>query len=449
MCSARNRPGKGRKFLEQRRRSHPRDRAGRRPRRESIVITLEDLQGRRIYIESYGCTYNHADTRRLEAILEGLGCRLTGPEEADAVIVNTCTVIGATERKMLRRLAAFADRDLYVTGCMPLVQMDEIRSVCTPHVIHPDEIRERSGGVGTPGAGAVGVVQVASGCVGRCSYCITRLARGRLKSAPAQDILDAVRHLAAAGACEIQLTGQDVAAWGLERGESLPDLLQAIGEVPGRFAVRLGMMNPASVLGILDPLIDACRSDRVFRFLHLPVQSGSDTVLERMQRGYSAADVVRIVDAFRSAFPDVMISSDFITGFPGETDEEFRRTLELLRRAAFVKVNITRYSRRPGTPAAALKDLPERIRKDRSRVLLAEANRIYDRYNEGWIGRETTVVATEKNVPGSTVCRNPCYLNVVITEDLPFGFSGRAVITENRRHYVIGELIPSGAGQKV
>jgi tRNA A37 methylthiotransferase MiaB len=114
-----------------------------------------------------------------------------------------------------------------------------------------------------------------------------------------------------------------------------------------------------------------------------------------------------------------------------------------------VKVNITRYSRRPGTPAAALKDLPERIRKDRSRVLLAEANRIYDRYNERWIGRETPVVATEKNVPGSTVCRNPCYLNVVVEEDLPFGFSGRAVITENRRHYVIGELIPSDVGQKV
>ncbi|HOI13834.1 MAG TPA: 2-methylthioadenine synthetase, partial [Methanoculleus sp.] len=127
-------------------------------------------------MESYGCTYNHADTRRLETILEDLGCTLTGPEEADAVIVNTCTVIDATERKMLRRLAAFADRDLYVTGCMPLVQMDKIRSICTPHVIHPDEIHKRAGGVGTPGPGAVGVVQVASGCVGRCSYCITRLA---------------------------------------------------------------------------------------------------------------------------------------------------------------------------------------------------------------------------------------------------------------------------------
>lgn len=383
-------------------------------------------------------------------MLEALGCTLTGPDEADAVIVNTCSVIDATERKMLRRLAAFADRDLYVTGCMPLVQMGEIGKVCTPHVIHPDEIHERSrGNVGTRGPGAVGVVQVASGCVGRCSYCITRLARGRLKSAPPEEILDAVRRLAASGACEIQLTGQDVAAWGLDRGESLPDLLRAISGLPGRFVVRPGMMHPASVLGILDPLVDAYGSDKVFRFLHLPVQSGSDTVLERMQRGYTAADVITIVDAFRERYPDMMISSDFITGFPGETDEEFGETLELLERAAFVKVNITRYSRRPGTPAAALKDLPERIRKDRSRALLREANRIYDRYNERWVGRETPVVATEKNVPGSTVCRNPCYLNVVVAEDLPFGFSGRATITAGRRHYVTGTLVPSDAGEEV
>jgi len=415
---------------------------------ESIAITFEELQNRRIYIESYGCTYNQADGRRLAAILEGRGCTMTErPEEADAVIVNTCTVIDATERKMLRRLALFADRDLYVTGCMPLVQMERVRSVCTPHVIHPDEIASRAGGVGTRGAGAIGVVQVASGCLGRCSYCLTRFARGRLVSASREAILDAVRDLVASGAYEIQLTGQDVAAWGLDRGESLPELLRDIAEIPGKFAVRPGMMNPAAVLRILEPLVNAYESEKIFRFLHLPVQSGSDSVLERMQRGYRAAEIVRIVETFRERYPDMMISSDFITGFPGETDEEFSQTLALLRRAAFVKVNITRYSRRPGTPAAALKDLPERIRKDRSRMLLAEANRIYDAYNERWLGRVTPVVATEKNAPGSTVCRNPCYLNVVIKEDLSLGFSGRAVITGNRRHYVTAGLVPS-SGEK-
>ncbi|MDR9815485.1 MAG: MiaB/RimO family radical SAM methylthiotransferase [Candidatus Methanoculleus thermohydrogenotrophicum] len=405
------------------------------------MITIQELQGKRIYVESYGCTYNHADTRRLEAILEGLGCRLTGPDEADAVVINTCTVIGATERKMLRRLAAFADRDLYVTGCMPLVQQDLIHSVCSPRFIHPDEIHDLSPGPGTRGPGAIGVVQVACGCVGRCSYCITRLARGRLVSVSSEAILDAVQDLARSGAYEIQLTAQDVAAWGFDQGESLPDLLQMIAEIPERFAVRLGMMHPASVLRILDPLVEAYESEKIFQFLHLPVQSGSDVILEQMRRGYRVADVIGIVEAFRERYPDMMISSDFITGFPGETNEDFQQTIDLQRRAAFVKVNITRYSRRPGTAAAALKDLPERVRTERSGMLLAEANRTYDHYNESWIGRETPIVATEKNAPGSTVCRNPCYLNVIIKEDLPFGFSGRAVITENRRHHVVGELV--------
>jgi threonylcarbamoyladenosine tRNA methylthiotransferase CDKAL1 len=247
---------------------------------------MEQLKGKRIHIESYGCTYNHADTQKLKALLEGLGCSLVGPDEAEAVIINTCTVVGSTERQMLRRLAAFADRELYVTGCMPLVQMEKILSVCSPRIIHPDEITERYGGVGTPASGAVGVVQVACGCVGQCSYCITRLARGPLRSAPVGAILEAVRNLARNGACEIQLTGQDVAAWGIDRGESLPELLAQISRIPGNFAVRLGMMHPASVLRIQDDLVEAYAGDHIFRFLHLPVQSGSDAVLEGMRRGY-------------------------------------------------------------------------------------------------------------------------------------------------------------------
>jgi MiaB/RimO family radical SAM methylthiotransferase len=210
-----------------------------------------------------------------------------------------------------------------------------------------------------------------------------------LVSVSSEAILDAVQDLARSGAYEIQLTAQDVAAWGFDQGESLPDLLQMIAEIPERFAVRLGMMHPASVLRILDPLVEAYESEKIFQFLHLPVQSGSDVILEQMRRGYRVADVIGIVEAFRERYPDMMISSDFITGFPGETNEDFQQTIDLQRRAAFVKVNITRYSRRPGTAAAALKDLPERVRTERSGMLLAEANRTYDHYNESWIGRDT------------------------------------------------------------
>ena len=168
------------------------------------------------------------------------------------------------------------------------------------------------------------MVQVASGCVGRCSYCITRLARGGLRSAPPEDILDAVRRLVASGAFEIQLTGQDVAAWGLTGGVA-PRSPAGDQRYTGRVCRPPGDDAPGIGARILDPLIDAYASPKIFKFLHLPVQSGSDAVLDRMKRRYHATDVIEIVDAFRERYPDMMISSDFITGFPGETDEDSDR----------------------------------------------------------------------------------------------------------------------------
>lgn len=402
---------------------------------------MEHLIGKKVYIESYGCTYNHADTQKLIAILEGQGCTRVGAEEAEAVVINTCIVIGATERHMIRRMRVFADKELYLTGCMPLARMEAIESVCSPRIILPESIRERYGSAGTPADGAVGIVQIATGCVGSCSYCITRRARGAIASESVDAVLDAVRSLAAGGAKEIQLTGQDVSAWGIDRGERLPDLLREIVTVPGRFRLRLGMMNPATVLPILDDLARAYDSEKIFRFLHLPVQSGSDAVLGRMQRGYRAADVLAVVRAFRERYPEMIISSDFIAGFPGESDAEFAESIALLREAAFAKVNITRYSRRPGTPAAREKDLTDYVRKQRSRRLLAEADRIYDGYHSRRIGTETPIVVTERKAAGSVVARSPEYMNIVIREDLPLGFEGRAVVTEKRRHYVIGRRI--------
>jgi len=404
--------------------------------------SIEGLAGKKVYIESYGCTYNHADTQKLIQILLSLGCTiLDSADDADAVVINTCTVIGATERRMLRRMQAFAKKELYVTGCMPLVQMKEIERVCTPLVISPEEISLAHGSPGILMPGSIGVVQVAKGCIGTCSYCITRSARGPLKSAPEGAILDAVRDLADRGAVEIQLTGQDVAAWGRDTGESFPDLLTKIAAIPGRFYLRVGMMNPATVLYNLSGLVDAWEHEKIFRFLHLPVQSGSDAVLARMQRGYRVADFVQIADAFRERYPEMMISSDFIVGFPGETDADFTRSLDLVRHARLAKVNITRYSQREGTAAALFPDFPDRIKKDRSRALLAVADAAYDRFNEAWIGRETTVVVTEQKARGSVVCRNPSYLNVIIPENLPIGTTGQAIILCNRRHYVIGKLL--------
>lgn len=402
----------------------------------------EGLCDRRVFIETYGCRYNFGDTAKLVEILRHHGCTFaTTPDDADAVIINTCTVIGPTERRMLRRLSFFSDRSLYVTGCMPAVQREAILAVCMPVIISPGMIQEWYREVGTVMPGNVGIVQVAQGCSGTCTYCLTRFARGPLKSFPKEEILRQVRAFGDGGTAEIQLTAQDVSAFGRDTGESLADLLESIGRMPGRFRVRVGMMNPATVLPDLDRLVGAFATDKLFRFIHLPLQSGSDAVLSRMGRQYSAEDFCQIVTAFRDRFPDITVATDLITGFCGETEEEFTASLDLVRRIRPNKVNVTRYSRRPFTPMAQERDFPDSVKKDRSRLLLSCAEEVYASVNRELLGREVPFIVTETIWEGSVMARSPSYLGIVINEPLPCGTEGMAILKKDRKYYFVGERV--------
>ncbi len=273
------------------------------------IQVLETFRDRSVYIETYGCRYNFGDTAKLIEILKHKGSTFVdSAEAADAVIINTCTVVGPTERRMLRRLSRFRDYDLYVTGCMPEVQRDAIFAVCTPTILLSETIHKEYQSIRTVGGGGVAIVQVAQGCLGRCTYCLTRIARGSLKSFPEEEIQAEILKHANTGTPEIQITAQDVSCWGRDIGKSLPDLLNGIGDLPGRFMIRVGMMNPATVKGILDDLVDAYASDRIFKFVHLPVQSGSDAILDQMGRGYTVADFEEIVAAFKNRFPKITFS---------------------------------------------------------------------------------------------------------------------------------------------
>ena len=294
---------------------------------------LDSLCNQRVYIETYGCRYNFGDTAKLAEILRNNGNTLVDSEEdADVVIVNTCTVVGPTERRMLRRLSQLRDHHLYVTGCMPAVQREAIFAVCTPTIIPPDAIQEKYRSVRTVSGDGVGIVQVAQGCPGACTYCITRFARGPLRSFSLEEIRGQVRAFAERGTPEIQLTAQDVSAWGMDTGHTLADLLVDLDRIPGRHLLRVGMMNPKTVMRDLDALIAAFSGDHIFRFIHLPVQSGSDQILKRMGREYMVRDFEEIVSAFRKAFPDITLMTDMIVGFPGETEEDFAQSLDLIRK---------------------------------------------------------------------------------------------------------------------
>ena len=209
---------------------------------------LDALRGRSVFIETYGSRYNFGDTAKLVEILRHHGGTIVeNPDEAEAIIINTCTVVGPTERRMLRRLAGFRNQDLYVTGCMSKVQREAILAVCSPTIIIPETIQDLYRSVGTVAGEGVGIVQLAQGCAGKCTYCITRFARGSLKSFTKEEILAQVRAFVQAGTYEIQLTAQDGSAWGMDIGQSLPQLLVALDKIHGRHQIRVGMMNPATV----------------------------------------------------------------------------------------------------------------------------------------------------------------------------------------------------------
>jgi threonylcarbamoyladenosine tRNA methylthiotransferase CDKAL1 len=420
--------------------------AGSEDRNEERGLVQDDLpeilRGRFIYIETYGCRYNFGDTAKLAEVLRHHGSSVVeNPDEAEVIIVNTCTVVGPTERRMLRRLAGFRDRELYVTGCMPKVQREAILTVCSPTIILPETIHDWYRSVGTVAGGGIGVVQLAQGCAGKCTYCITRYARGPLKSFPPEEILAQVRAFARAGTYEIQLTAQDVSAWGMDCGHSLPDLIVALDEIPGNHRIRVGMMNPATVKGQTDELVDAFSGDHIFRFLHLPIQSGSDTVLARMARGYSVAEFEGIVRSFRNRYPGITVTTDMIVGFSGETDADFSASLDLIRRVKPAKVNVTRYSRRPFTPLAREKDYPDYVKKDRSRAMNAVAEEVYASVNGGQIGNIVPFIVTEILRKGSVMARSPEYTGIVIRENLPVGFRGDAVLRQDRKYFFIGEHI--------
>ncbi|MDD1706946.1 MAG: radical SAM protein [Methanoregulaceae archaeon] len=403
---------------------------------------ISDLRGKKVVILTFGCAYNHGDTRNLEGVLVGQGCTIIDSlPEAEAVVVNTCTVVGSTERKMLRVLRECRNTPLYVTGCMPSVQRQEILAVCDPVFFSPPDIAAAWREMRTVIPHEVGIVHLGRGCPGSCTYCITRMAQGSLVSYPEEEILGCIMDYACSGSAEIRLTAQDCSAWGQDCESALPSLIEKIGDLPGKFRIRLGMMNPATILPILDTLPGSFRYRNIFQFAHIPIQSGSDRILRAMGRGYTADDVIEIVRTFRRFLPDITLATDVIAGFPGEDEGDLAATCDLLDAMMPSKINITRYSRRPHTPAVGMKDHPDRIKKVRSRILQRHAEAIYRHLNSPLLGTSVNVLVTERIKPGTVLARTDSYTGVVLRQDFPVGTELNANIVEDKTYFFIGDVV--------
>ena len=399
---------------------------------------------KRIYVKSFGCPTSKADGEFMAGCLSEAGYKIVNrAEDADVLIYNTCAVKTPTENRMISMLKkAPKGKRLIVAGCLPLINLgrlkaevdfdgvvgpaqgfgivEVVRAVCRGEKVMLPE-RGSMPSLDLPRVATnkvVGIVPINYGCLGSCSYCCVRFARGRLRSYRVEELVKRVKRDLNSGAREIWLTSQDTACYGRDINTNLADLLRAISKIRGQFFVRVGMMTPNQALEILDDLIEAYKDDKVFKFLHLPLQSGDDDVLERMNRFYSAKDFKRIVQCFRREFPRITIATDVICGFPSESEDAFQRTLDLVEEIQPDIVNVSRFFPRPGTPAKEMEQLPPLVVKERSGRMACLARRISLEKNRAWLGWEGRILVDEVGSrAGSWVGRNFAYKPVVLRVD--------------------------------
>jgi MiaB-like tRNA modifying enzyme len=412
----------------------------------------------RYHIETYGCTSNRGESREIERRLRDAGHHpVDGPGAADVAILNTCTVVEKTERNMLRRAEELREEtaDLIVTGCMALAQGEQFREAgVDARVLHwdevPDAVTNGECPTTTPDAepvldGVIGILPIARGCMSNCSYCITKFATGRVDSPPVEENVEKARALVHAGAKEIRVTGQDTGVYGWDEDErKLPELLDRIcTEIDGDFRVRVGMANPGGVHGIREELADVfARHEKLYNFLHAPVQSGSDDVLAAMRRQHRVDGFREVVEAFDDRLGYWTLSTDFIVGFPTETDADHERSMDLLRETRPEKVNVTRFSKRPGTDAAEMKGLGGTVKKERSKAMSDLKMEVVGAAYESMVGDEREVLVVEEGTGDSVKCRDGAYRQVVVQNASAHGLEpGDFVdveVTDHRTVYAFG-----------
>ena len=399
----------------------------------------------RVLVKNYGCSANLADGEVLAGCLAKAGYELAASaSEADVAIYNTCAVKGPTENRIIETLRRVPpDKKVIVAGCLPLINFERLRrEVRFDGAVGPaagkrivDVVRRVLGGEKVVALKAaldakpelslprlksnpvISVIPVSYGCLGACAYCCVVFARGRLRSYTSNQITERVRKDLAAGAKEFWVTSQDTACYGRDVGTNLAELLKVLCAVEGDFRVRVGMMTPNLVTDILDDLLEAFKSGKVFKFVHLPVQSGDDDVLRLMHRFYTVQDFREIVGAFRVAFPEVTLATDVICGFPGESREAFDNTLDLIGEVKPDIVNVSKFFARPGTAAAEMCDLvvePSEIKR-RSTEAAKLVKQVSLERNQRWVGWSGEVLVDEKGkVAGSWIGRNFTYKPITV-----------------------------------
>ncbi|MDH5570112.1 MAG: tRNA (N(6)-L-threonylcarbamoyladenosine(37)-C(2))-methylthiotransferase [Nitrosopumilus sp.] len=418
----------------------------------------------KIFVEAYGCSASFADSEMISGLIQNGGHTLVeNSAESDLNIVVTCSVKDATANKMIHRIKSLKSKPLIVAGCLPKAEQTSVEkfadkaSLLGPNslgktlqtinstlngrkqiVLEDSDLSK----VGLPKVRlnpAVGIVEIASGCMSECTFCQTKLSKGDLSSYRLGDIVRQVQTEIKDGCKEVWLTSTDNGCYGFDIGTDLPSLINTVVEIPEDFMVRVGMMNPMYMPRIKDKLIESYDSGKVFKFLHIPVQSGSDKVLQDMRRGHTAGTFREIVKKIRERFGQFTISTDIIVGFPSETEEDFQKTIALLDETKPDVVNLSRYSARPGTDAAEWKQLDAVEIKRRSKIIFEQISKLSIESNKKWIGWKGRVLFDEMTDDGIKG-RNFAYKPVSITDQVNVGESHIVEITDASVKRLVGKI---------
>lgn len=430
----------------------------------------------KIYLKTWGCAHNSSDSEYMAGQLAAYGYQIIEEKlEADVWVLNSCTVKNPAEDHFRNEIKAGRDagKKVVVAGCVPqgapraeflqglsvvgVQQIDRVVEV-VEETLKGNSVRllgqKKLGGKKQGGASLllpkvrrnplIEIISVNTGCLNQCTYCKTKHARGQLGSYPVDEIVARAKQSFNEGVCEVWLTSEDTGAYGIDIGVTLPELLwQLVEVIPEGCRLRLGMTNPPYILDHLEEIAKIMQHPRVYAFLHVPVQSGSDGVLGEMKREYTIQDFCHVVDFLKERVPGITIATDIICGFPTETEEDFKQTIELCSRYKFPSLFINQFYPRPGTPAAKMQRIPTKEVKQRSRQL-TEVFQSYRPYDHK-LGEKQTVLVTEEAFDKEhLVGHNKYYEQVLVPKNEEYwGKMVEVEVIETGKHYMRGRPIDS------
>ena len=421
----------------------------------------------KVYFQIHGCSANLAESEMMMGLAENAGNKITDENNADVLVINICTVKGdAKALKRIKKLKKdYPDKKLIVAGCIPKQTIPKIKEISaginlinTYNIKKINEIIEKSihdesldaitytdeEKIGLPRFKinpCIGIIPISSGCLSNCTFCSVKQIKGNLRSYAPESILKDIKISLENGAKEIWLTSQDNGCYGFDIGTNLVSLVGRISHVKGDFKIRIGMASPQHLLPYLSELINVMKSEKVFRFIHLPVQSGNNDVLKAMKRDYSVEIFKEIIDKIQREIPDITLSTDIICGFPTETEKQFDDSLRLVQELKFDVVNISRYHARPNTISARLKQISGDELKNRTRKMAKVFNVVALERNRNWIGWKGEIIIDEKGIlEGTWVGRNYAYKPVVVRGDFKIGDMLNVKITDAASFDLRGEI---------